>query len=76
MNNLKEFTFNEADSEWQQFVRDNSSGAPMHGYDFVEGAMLGNPKPFMNGAEQNSFRNQISFHTQDAIDLLMKGLKK
>jgi hypothetical protein len=47
----------------------------MHSYDYVSGPVLNNPRAFYAGKPASTFGDQISFHTQRAIDLLQGGLQ-
>jgi hypothetical protein len=72
---LNGLTFADASSEWEAFVRSNRTGASLHGYDYVEGPMLGNPRAFMGGGPARAFGHQLSAHTPTLIELLMRGLQ-
>lgn len=63
-------SFGVADDGWAAFVRSNRSGGKLHEFDIVSGPMLANPKAFARGARPASFGQQMSFHTQAAVDLL------
>jgi RHS repeat-associated protein len=75
-NKLNGKVFNSANGEWEEFVKYNRSGGEIHNYDLVEGPMLGNPGPFMKGKAPKAFGNQISIHSDEAIDMFNKGLQK
>jgi len=67
---LSGMTFPDANSAYLALVYSMRSGGSMHAYDYVEGPLLGNPADFLAGKEPITFGNQISFHTQTAIDRL------
>ncbi|ASA54569.1 hypothetical protein BSQ33_01680 [Vibrio gazogenes] len=59
-----------------RFFRHNRLGGRMHQYDTVSGSMLSNPGVFLRGGTGKAFGQQTTFHTQRAIKLLFKGLRK
>lgn len=61
--------FQEADSDLDM-VYSMRSGGSMHSYDYVEGPLLGDPGGFLAGKEPITFGNQVSFHTETAVNLL------
>jgi len=63
--------------DYLRFVRSMRSGDPMHSYDVVEGPTLRNPLRFLRGQQDAVvFGNQVSFHTQEAVDILNAGLMR
>jgi hypothetical protein len=68
--NLSGRVFPGADSDYLDMVSSMRSGGPMHSYDYVEGPLLANPRDFLAGKEPITFGNQISFHTENAVNLL------
>jgi hypothetical protein len=68
--------FSGATPAWEQFVRAHRTGAPLHPHDIVEGPMLANVSQFLRGAPAVGFGHQMSFHTEQAIQALMRGLQK
>ncbi len=74
--NLNGLKFSEGSTEWEEFVRNNRLGNQLHDYDYVEGPMLLNkPRNFLNGQSPVSGGHQMSFHSKDAVQRLMKYLK-
>lgn len=67
--------FEEADSDYLDMVYSMRSGGPMHSYDYVEGPLLGNPGDFLAGKEPITFGNQVSFHTETAVNQLNRYLQ-
>ncbi len=59
-----------------RFFRHNRLGGRLHSHDIVSGPMLGNPRQFLKGTGGRAFGQQTSFHTQDAIDILSRGLQR
>lgn len=76
LNNLNGKLFESGNSDWSDFVMNNRTGGSMHNFDIVEGPMIGNPGGFINGSSPKAFGNQISFNTNEAIDVLNKYLVK
>ena len=71
---LSHLQFPGANGAWADFVGANRGGASLHGFDAVSGPMLGNPRAFMNGASPTAFGQQMSFHSDTAINLLNNSL--
>lgn len=68
---LNGLTFEGPTPGWEDLVRSQRLlGGPPHGYDFVEGPMVGNVRGAWGGGTLDPWGNQVSFHTPDAIDLL------
>jgi len=75
--NLNGLIFSEGSSAWENFVRSNRQGSPLHDYDFVDGPMLLNrPRNFLKGEPPINGGHQMSFHSEDAVQMLMKYLQK
>lgn len=68
--NLSGKVFPGADGEYLDLVRSMRTGGPMHNFDYVQGPLLGNPQAFIAGKEAYTFGDQLSFHTQTAVDML------
>ena len=71
---LSHLQFPSANGTWADFIAANRGGASLHGFDAVSGPMLGNPRPFMKGASPAPLGQQISFHSDAAINLLNNSL--
>jgi RHS repeat-associated protein len=74
LNRFSVLSLERSDSFWQSFVQWNREGRGFHGYDVVNGPMLGNPKSFLRGQSAESWGQQTSFHTQSVVDLLNESL--
>ncbi|WP_099190500.1 RHS repeat-associated core domain-containing protein [Tepidibacter mesophilus] len=74
-NELNGKVFDSANIDWEEFIKHNRLGGELHKYDFVEGPMLANPTTFIDDGKLESFGNQISVHTDKAIELLNKSLQ-
>jgi hypothetical protein len=72
---LKTLSFNETSASWQRFARHNRLGGRMHGYDVVEGPMVRNVRSFAQAGPAVPIGHQTSWHTQDAVDILNRGLQ-
>ena len=76
LNKLKTLSFSEPDSAWAAFIKGNRTGAASHGFDSVSGPTW---RRFSSGGEAMSWPfpqfNQTSFHTEQPVNLLMKGLQ-
>lgn len=66
---LSGVTFEDGGSDYADFLRSIRSG-DMNPYDYVEGPVLRNPGAFYAGKDPITFGNQISFHTQTAVDMM------
>ena len=62
--------FPDANSEYLDMVRSMRLRGPIHSFDYVEGPVLRNPGDYLAGKEPITFGNQISFHTETAVNLL------
>ncbi len=71
---LKRLNLTKDANLWERIVRRfrNQGGIP--NYDIVEGPMLKNVDKFIEGVSPVKYGQQTSWHTQEAIDLLMRGL--
>jgi hypothetical protein len=74
LSQLSHLQFPGANGAWADFVGANRGGASLHGFDAVSGPMLGNPRAFMNGASPTAFGQQMSFHSDAAVNLLNNSL--
>jgi len=74
LSKFRTLNFDRADNLWESFVQWNRAAKGSHGYDVVNGAMLGNPGAFARGARASAWGQQTSFHTQSVIDFLNGSL--
>ena len=69
-------TFTNGGSDWASLVRgERSRGQVGHGYDFVEGPFVSNPRAIDRGGELIPKGHQLSVHTQTAASLLDRSLR-
>ena len=63
-------------SDWANLLRgERSRGQVGHGYDFVEGSFVSNPRAIDRGGELIPRGHQLSVHTQTAASLLDRSLR-
>ena len=75
LESLDALNFSDATHSWARFVRHNRLGGRMHGHDIVSGPMLANPKSVVKRGQLRGFRQQVSWHSDGAIELLQQGLR-
>lgn len=75
-NKLNGLNFENADSKWLKFVTASRNGNK-NAYDYVSGPMLANPRGYLQqGKKALSTGQQISFNTNDAINILNQYMKR
>ena len=78
LHTLRTYSFRGASANWQDFVRSNrlGKGIPKQflNFDAIEGRMLFKVKNFLAGAPPDARGHQITWYSDKALNILMRGL--
>ncbi|MGH3694713.1 MAG: DUF6531 domain-containing protein [Pseudonocardiaceae bacterium] len=74
LDSLRGLRFDGPTEGWETMVRSQRTGGPPHGFDFVEGPMVGNVRGIRNGGSLEPWGNQVSFHTESGATVLNRNL--